>query len=366
LAAGNAAAGINADLNEESSSRRGTRGNEEGASSDEEVGEGDELDAGEARLRSRHNDVAAEYEGEEGEVEEMHPDDEQEDDEDEEIISTSPLGSSELAMDDGENILMDEEQLRTMEQQRVKRQKLAVDARKQRVVQKTEHVSAYEFDERSERWCRVTFQLPLNGKCAVDVAAIVQREVDSFIVFQTTGIEKCVLVEGKTDENGQKTERDIIQTQGVNMQALYQRSHVLDVNTIYTTDVDCILRHYGIEACARAIRQEMSTVFGNYGIKVNPRHLTLVADYMTFTGVVTPFARQAMLSSASPLQKMTFETTMNFMRDAIVSGDVDYLQSPSARLVMGQVIRGGTGCFDLIVPKDFLIGQNEKKKKKTR
>ncbi len=68
--------------------------------------------------------------------------------------------------------------------------------------------------------------------------------------------------------------------------------------------------------------QEMNNVFGNYGIKVNPRHLTLVADYMTFTGAVTPFARSTMTSSASPLQKMTFETTMQFMRDAIVSGEI--------------------------------------------
>jgi DNA-directed RNA polymerase I subunit RPA1 len=64
----------------------------------------------------------------------------------------------------------------------------------------------------------------------------------------------------------------------------------------------------------------MNNVFGVYGIEVNPRHLTLTADYMTFTGIVLAFNRGAMEQSASPLQKMTFETTVNFMQKAIVGG----------------------------------------------
>lgn len=64
----------------------------------------------------------------------------------------------------------------------------------------------------------------------------------------------------------------------------------------------------------------MNNVFGVYGIEVNPRHLSLTADYMTFTGEVQPFSRGAMADSASPLQKMTFETTVTFMREALISG----------------------------------------------
>jgi DNA-directed RNA polymerase I subunit RPA1 len=53
----------------------------------------------------------------------------------------------------------------------------------------------------------------------------------------------------------------------------------------------------------------MNNVFGVYGIEVNPRHLTLTADYMTFTGCVQAFNRGAMAHASSPLQKMTFETS---------------------------------------------------------
>lgn len=64
----------------------------------------------------------------------------------------------------------------------------------------------------------------------------------------------------------------------------------------------------------------MNNVFGVYGINVSSRHLTLVADYMTFTGKIAPFSRAAMASSSSPLQKMTFETTMAFMRETLQNG----------------------------------------------
>ena len=97
-----------------------------------------------------------------------------------------------------------------------------------------------------------------------------------------------------------------------------------------------MLNCYGVEAANRTIVKvlilknkfelktkffkEMNNVFGVYGIEVNPRHLTLTADYMTFGGDVQAFNRTAMAHSPSPLQKMTYETTMVFMQKAIVSG----------------------------------------------
>lgn len=41
-----------------------------------------------------------------------------------------------------------------------------------------------------------------------------------------------------------------------------------------------MFRHYGVEAGRDTIIKEVKTVFGVYGIDVNFRHLSLVADYM--------------------------------------------------------------------------------------
>ena len=92
----------------------------------------------------------------------------------------------------------------------------------------------------------------------------------------------------------------------------------------------------------------MSGVFGVYGIDVDYRHLSLIADYMTFDGSYKPFNRFGMESNSSPFQQMSFETTMKFLHSATVQGDTDTLQSPSACLVTGRVVRTGTGCFELL------------------
>merc|ERR1711936_64589 len=50
-------------------------------------------------------------------------------------------------------------------------------------------------------------------------------------------------------------------------------------------------RYYGIEAASKTIIQEIAGVFNVYGIEVDKRHLSLIADYMTFEGNYRPFNR---------------------------------------------------------------------------
>ena len=98
------------------------------------------------------------------------------------------------------------------------------------------------------------------------------------------------------------------------------------------------------------VLQEITNVFKVYGIQIDARHLSLVADYMTFEGSYKPFNRQGIESNPFPLQKMTFETTTHFLREASAFGRVDTLDSPSSRLVVGRVIKSGTGIFELRQP----------------
>lgn len=57
------------------------------------------------------------------------------------------------------------------------------------------------------------------------------------------------------------------------------------------------------------------------GIEVDPRHLSLVADYMCFEGVYKPLNRNAIRSNSSPLQQMTFETSYKFLKQATMLGE---------------------------------------------
>lgn len=69
---------------------------------------------------------------------------------------------------------------------------------------------------------------------------------------------------------------------------------------------------------------------------------------MTFEGLYKPFNRVAMDTCASPIQQMSFETTMNFIVNASIHGTNDTLKSPSAQIVTGKLVSCGTGSFELL------------------
>lgn len=111
-----------------------------------------------------------------------------------------------------------------------------------------------------------------------------------------------------------------------------------------------MLRLYGVEAARSTIIRELSGVFESHSISVNPRHLTLVADWMTRAGGFAPFNRNGFSDKTSPFAKMSFETTFGFLRDAVCEGGSDDLTSPSARISVGKINRVGTGMFDVLTP----------------
>ncbi|KAI6183947.1 DNA-directed RNA polymerase subunit [Aphelenchoides bicaudatus] len=307
---------------------------DDGESSDEEAVGGDEADASENRLNKRHKDDGAEYEGEEEEI--AHKDEVG-------IVDGDDIGLQDDLPSDDDSEVEDEEDL-----ERAKSPMFDVNTERDRisqVVKSHAQICGYKYDSKNYRWCTVFYELPLKTKTKLNVSGITQRVVETAVVWKTKNIDKCVIREEK---RGNETIR-ILQTQKINIEAIYKHAELLDVNTLYSNDVTMMLRFYGIEACTRVIVKEMNNVFGVYGIEVNPRHLTLVADHMTNTGSIQPFSRGAMNINASPLQKMTYETTLKFMRDAIVRDDIDYLDSPSARLVTGQTVQSGTGYFDLLM-----------------
>lgn len=55
-----------------------------------------------------------------------------------------------------------------------------------------------------------------------------------------------------------------------------------------------------------------------------------------------------MRSNPSPFAQMSFETTAQFLTTATLAGESDQLKSPSASLVLGKVVEGGTGSFGIV------------------
>lgn len=55
----------------------------------------------------------------------------------------------------------------------------------------------------------------------------------------------------------------------------------------------------------------------------------------------------------SSFLKMTFETSVQFIKEAALFGHVEPLRSPSAKIIVGQETKCGTGCMDILYKFDY-------------
>ncbi|KFP92862.1 DNA-directed RNA polymerase I subunit RPA1, partial [Haliaeetus albicilla] len=207
-------------------------------------------------------------------------------------------------------------------------------------------IQDYTFDTKNELWCEVSLTLPLM-KVYFDISSLLVSLARSTVIHEVKGITRCLLNES-TNKQGEK--ELVLHTEGINLVELFRYSDILDLNRLYSNDIHAMAKNYGIESALRVIIKEIKDVFAVYGIVVDPRHLSLVADYMCFEGFYKPLNRFGIQSNSSPLQQMTFETSYKFLKEATMMGAHDELRSPSACLVVGKVVKGGTGLFDLKQP----------------
>ncbi|CAE7822775.1 rpa1, partial [Symbiodinium sp. KB8] len=140
-------------------------------------------------------------------------------------------------------------------------------------------------------WIELRLVFPVEQKAAVKSA----------VVRSMKGITRSLLTKQRFSKNG--PEEDCILTEGVNLNAAWNFSEIIDAKRIYTNDIGAVLRTYGVEAARSAIVREISNVFGVYGISVDNRHLGLIADYMTFSGGYRPMNRLGMNALTSPFLK---------------------------------------------------------------
>jgi len=172
------------------------------------------------------------------------------------------------------------------------------------------------------------------------ILEVVEELCSSLYIQQTPGITKVHV----TNQGGAKVG---ITTEGANINFAWDLEGI-DHSSIYTNDICKMLDHYGVEACRQSIIKEIQNVFGHYGISVDPRHLCLIADYMTHQGGFRPFNRGGIAHHASPILKMSFETSMNFLSAACHDVQMDSLKSPAAAIVVGKLVPVGTGVFDVL------------------
>ncbi|QSL66373.1 hypothetical protein MERGE_000751 [Pneumocystis wakefieldiae] len=203
----------------------------------------------------------------------------------------------------------------------------------------------FEFDNIDGKWCEIELVYPFDTPKLL-LANLTEMACQKTVVREISGISKCfrILPESKLD-----TSR-VLGTDGVNFKGIWEAHDIISVNTIYSNDIANVLCTYGVEAARNTIISEIHKLFKVYGIVIDVRHLALISDYMTMDGSYKAFNRSSISSNVSPFLKMSFETTCNFLQEATLYGDSDFLKNPSAKLVMGKILDVGTGSFDILMP----------------
>lgn len=143
-------------------------------------------------------------------------------------------------------------------------------------------------------------------------------------------------------------EEYIILTAGSNLKTVLELEFV-DAEKTMTNDIAEISNVLGIEAAREAIINEVKKVIDSQGLKVDIRHIMLVADTMCVSGAVKGITRYGVVSEkSSVLARASFETPLKHIIRAAVVGEEDNLTSVIENVMLNQVVPVGTGMPGLV------------------
>eukprot|EP00468_Gymnochlora_sp_CCMP2014_P009815 CAMPEP_0167763390 /NCGR_PEP_ID=MMETSP0110_2-20121227/13339_1 /TAXON_ID=629695 /ORGANISM="Gymnochlora sp., Strain CCMP2014" /LENGTH=1805 /DNA_ID=CAMNT_0007650455 /DNA_START=17 /DNA_END=5434 /DNA_ORIENTATION=+ len=175
------------------------------------------------------------------------------------------------------------------------------------------------------------------------------------------GIEKVFIQPMKSPHFDEKTgnfvedENEwVLETEGV---ALGQAMTVEEVDPSRTISnhVIEVFQVLGIEAARKSLLTELRGVIEFDGSYVNYRHLSMLVDAMTFRGGLMSITRHGInRTNAGFLMRCSFEETVEILLDAAAFSEVDHVRGVSEAIMLGQMAKIGTGCFDLYLDQKML------------
>jgi DNA-directed RNA polymerase II subunit RPB1 len=144
----------------------------------------------------------------------------------------------------------------------------------------------------------------------------------------------------------------LLETDGTSLMKVLSERDVDPVRT-FSNDICEIFSVLGIEAVRKSVEKEMNAVLQFYGLYVNYRHLALLCDVMTAKGHLMAITRHGInRQDTGALMRCSFEETVDVLMDAASHAEVDPMRGVSENIIMGQLPRMGTGCFDLLLDAD--------------
>ncbi len=157
------------------------------------------------------------------------------------------------------------------------------------------------------------------------------------------GIERVVM--------RREGEEYVIYTEGSNLKDVLKIPGV-DITRTKTNDIVEIESVLGIEAARNAIINETLDTLDEQGLRVDVRHLMLIADMMTVDGTVKAIGRHGVSGEkASVLARAAFEITVDHLLRAGIKGEVEDLSGIVENVIVGRPVMLGTGMVELVMKR---------------
>lgn len=172
--------------------------------------------------------------------------------------------------------------------------------------------------------------------------------IEDCIVNGIEGIKRCIRQKGVH-----------AQTDGSNMIDIIKHPSC-DSLSVTSNNVMEVYSLLGVEAAGLIMQEEFQRVLSFDGGYVDEKHTWLLVDTMTHSGSINPLNRFKMEEmGGSILQRASFEQTLEVFESGAGFGKEDFLSGSTERMVVGQPVRVGTGCFSVFTLENYNQNENQ-------
>jgi DNA-directed RNA polymerase beta' subunit len=193
-----------------------------------------------------------------------------------------------------------------------------------------------------------------------------EKTLMSITIKGIAGIENVNMQSNKklkynADGSHLQEEEWVLYTKGVNLIDTLSNEYIDPSRTI-SSDMTEIYETFGIEATRQFLINTFNDILAEFNL--DPRHLGLLADVMTFRGQIMPIMRHGInrTPETGPLAKASFEMVTDVLYKAATYAEVDKMNGISGNIMMGQFIPAGTNAFDVLFDEVKYMKELEKVK----
>ncbi|EIN10167.1 beta and beta-prime subunits of DNA dependent RNA-polymerase [Punctularia strigosozonata HHB-11173 SS5] len=178
-----------------------------------------------------------------------------------------------------------------------------------------------------------------------------KRQLPDVVVKGVPSIRRAVInIKEKDDPKGKKGDNELL-VEGYGLQKVMTTEGIVGEHTSSNHIIE-VAQVLGIEASRRTIINEIQYTMVSHGMSIDPRHITLLGDVMTYKGEVLGITRFGVAKMKdSVLMLASFEKTTDHLFDASAYGKNDSIAGVSESIIMGNPAANcGTSLPALVTP----------------